>query len=296
MSSESKLRSPAELVTFLLNLPPYSDPKHNLASITHRQNLVKLWKIPPGSKVLEIGCGQGDFTIPLADAVGPTGHVIATDPMPPDYGTPPLALAQEHVKKSPVGKQITFVQTDGQEYLESTSQVFDYVIIAHTAWYFSSPSILPGILAAAVGKAKGVLIAEFSLSASRPGGKPHVLTALATNALESFRDETSWRNLRCALSPTQMIAAAKEAGWILKSEEKRILTPPGERYGWRETVMILKRPNFVDDVEKLGESDKTKKMLLGMRDALQASVDALDGGMDDLVDMDVWAGSFEVKE
>jgi predicted methyltransferase len=104
MSTEAKLRSPEELVTFLLHLPPYSDPKHNLASVTHRQNLVKLWKIPRGAKVLEIGCGQGDFTVPLADAVGPTGHVIATDPMPPDYGTPPLALAQEHGKKSPVGK------------------------------------------------------------------------------------------------------------------------------------------------------------------------------------------------
>ncbi|KAK1753690.1 putative sam-dependent methyltransferase [Echria macrotheca] len=293
----SSLRSPEELVTFLLSLPPYSDPKHNLASVTHRQNLVKLWGIPPGAKVLEIGCGQGDFTVPVADAVGPTGRVVALDPMPGDYGTPPLAKAQAHIKQSPVGEQIEFVQAEGSKYLESTSESFDFVIIAHTAWYFSEPSVLSGILsaAAAPGRTKALLIAEFALTASRPGGAPPVLTALATNALESFRDAASWRNVRCALSPAQITAAAEKEGWTLKGEDKGILTPPDEKYGWRETVMILKRPNFVDDVMALDESDKTKKMLLGMRDALAASVEKLEGGMDAIVNMDAWAVRFEVE-
>ncbi|KAK0654823.1 S-adenosyl-L-methionine-dependent methyltransferase [Cercophora newfieldiana] len=295
-TSTPTLRSPEELVTFLLNLAPYSDPAHNLASITHRQNLVKLWGIPPGATVLEIGCGQGDFTIPLADAVGPTGRVVAIDPMPGDYGTPPLAQAQAHVKASPVGPQIEFLQAEGSEFLKSTTETFDFVIIAHTAWYFSDPSVLSAILsaAAAPGKTKTLLIAEFALTASRPGGNPPILTALATNALESFRDETSWRNLRCALSPAQITAAAEKEGWRLKGEEKGILTPPNEKYGWRETVMILKRQNFVDDVNALEENDKVKKMLLGMRDALAASVERLEGGMGAIVDMDVWAGRFEV--
>ncbi|MFD1673494.1 class I SAM-dependent methyltransferase [Alicyclobacillus fodiniaquatilis] len=39
-------------------------------------------KIQPGSRVLELGCGDGAFTFDggLADAVGPAGDVIATDP------------------------------------------------------------------------------------------------------------------------------------------------------------------------------------------------------------------------
>ena len=288
------LRSPEELVTFLLHLPPYSDPKHNLASITHRQNLVKIWAIPPGAKVLELGCGQGDFTVPLADAVGPTGHVVAADPMPPDYGTPPLAAAQEHVKKSPVGPQIDFVRADSAEYLRSTTESFDFVILAHCVWYFSDPGVLREILLAAAGKTKAVLIAEYALAASRASSVPHVLTALATNALESFRDASSLRNLRCALSPPQIVAAAATAGWALYSEENGILTPAGERYAWRETTMILKRPNYVADVEALDESEKVKSMLLGMKDALAASVSMLDGGIDALVNMDVWAGRFEL--
>jgi predicted methyltransferase len=52
----------------------------------HRLDLVSFWDIAPGSRVLEIGCGQGDCTIVLADAVGHSGHVDAVDPGAPDYG------------------------------------------------------------------------------------------------------------------------------------------------------------------------------------------------------------------
>jgi ubiquinone/menaquinone biosynthesis C-methylase UbiE len=52
----------------------------------HRLELLSFWDIKAGSRVLELGCGQGDCTIPLADAVGETGHVHAVDPGAPDYG------------------------------------------------------------------------------------------------------------------------------------------------------------------------------------------------------------------
>lgn len=59
----------------------------NLGGLDHRINLVKFWGITPGSRVLELGCGQGDCTTVLADAVGPDGHIDAVDPGAPDYGT-----------------------------------------------------------------------------------------------------------------------------------------------------------------------------------------------------------------
>ena len=52
----------------------------------HRRKLVQLWEITPGSRVLEIGCGQGDCTVVLAEAVGENGHVDAVDPGAHDYG------------------------------------------------------------------------------------------------------------------------------------------------------------------------------------------------------------------
>jgi ubiquinone/menaquinone biosynthesis C-methylase UbiE len=50
----------------------------------HRLDLVSFWDIMPGSRV-EIGCGQGDSTIVLADFMGESGHVDAVDSGCPDY-------------------------------------------------------------------------------------------------------------------------------------------------------------------------------------------------------------------
>ena len=52
----------------------------------HRLDLLHHCNIPKGSKVLEIGCGQGDSTTVLADAVGKQGSVVAVDPADLDYG------------------------------------------------------------------------------------------------------------------------------------------------------------------------------------------------------------------
>ena len=54
----------------------------------HRVELVSFWDVKPGSRVLELGCGQGDCTVVIADAVGENGHVDAVDPGAPDYGEP----------------------------------------------------------------------------------------------------------------------------------------------------------------------------------------------------------------
>lgn len=60
--------------------------ENHLAGIEYRQRMLEHWKIPSGSSVLEIGCGQGEFTVCLADAVGPAGRVVAVDPAPAGWG------------------------------------------------------------------------------------------------------------------------------------------------------------------------------------------------------------------
>jgi len=52
----------------------------------HRLDLLKQWNISSGSKVLELGCGQGDCTTVLASAVSEQGRVVAVDPADLDYG------------------------------------------------------------------------------------------------------------------------------------------------------------------------------------------------------------------
>lgn len=60
----------------------------DIGQVKHRFHLINIWLIPPGSRVLEIGCGQGNTMAVLAEIVGSDGHVNAVDPAPGDYGSP----------------------------------------------------------------------------------------------------------------------------------------------------------------------------------------------------------------
>lgn len=57
-----------------------------LSQTKHRLDILQQWDILSGSKVLELGCGQGDTTTVLAAAVGEAGIVVAVDPADLEYG------------------------------------------------------------------------------------------------------------------------------------------------------------------------------------------------------------------
>lgn len=78
--------SPEELSACLLYSTDHLDHQNHLAALEHRQQVLKAWNIPLGATVLEIGPGQGELTVVLADAVGPTGRVVAIDNAPLDWG------------------------------------------------------------------------------------------------------------------------------------------------------------------------------------------------------------------
>ena len=54
----------------------------------HRLKLIRFWRIPPGARVLEIGCGQGDTLAALCFAVGENGFVHGVDLASSGYGSP----------------------------------------------------------------------------------------------------------------------------------------------------------------------------------------------------------------
>jgi len=56
------------------------------AQTLHRIRLLQQWNILTGTKVLELGCGQGDCTTVLACAVGEQGSIVAVDPADLGYG------------------------------------------------------------------------------------------------------------------------------------------------------------------------------------------------------------------
>lgn len=107
--------------------------------LQHRLALVDAFQIKEGMRVLEIGCGQGDTTVALADAVGQSGHIVAIDLASPHYGAPiTLGEAAQTIKDSVLGSRIDFhFETDFLDLqLENT---FDAAILSHCSWYFKNP-------------------------------------------------------------------------------------------------------------------------------------------------------------
>ncbi|MCH7322042.1 class I SAM-dependent methyltransferase [Solibacillus sp. MA9] len=110
--------------------------------LTHRIALVEEFNIEKGMRVLEIGCGQGDTTVALADAVGQTGKVVAIDIAAPHYGAPiTLGEASDTIKQSPLGSRIDFhYETDFLAF--NTAEMFDVIVLSHCSWYFARPQQL----------------------------------------------------------------------------------------------------------------------------------------------------------
>jgi tRNA A58 N-methylase Trm61 len=124
-------------------------PVQQVAQLQFRQRLVESWDVSPGQKLLEIGCGQGDATIVLADAVGPQGHVTAIDRADPSYGAPVnLGDSAQHLEKGPLGNRILFNFNLNvlEDKVDLQPGQFDAVILALCTWYFEDLEELESVL------------------------------------------------------------------------------------------------------------------------------------------------------
>ncbi|KID99576.1 SAM-dependent methyltransferase, partial [Metarhizium majus ARSEF 297] len=268
------------------------DPKHlavEIGQAEHRIGLVNSWQIQQGSRVLEIGCGQGTCTAVLAEAVGPEGHVDAVDPGPPDYGAPlTLAQAQAHLSAGPVGDRITWYHAEPVRFLaENPGARWDFVVLAHCIWYFDGPDTLGEMLAALRGRAAGLLVAEYALTARERAAVPHVMAAVARAALEAH-NKASEANIRCLLGPLSIKDAAARAGWALDKEEVHV---PGVALldGSWETGTV-KSKWFLEEIDKYITDVTLKTTLLSAREAVVGAVGLLNG--EKVRTMDVWVSRF----
>ncbi|KAB5547071.1 S-adenosyl-L-methionine-dependent methyltransferase [Coniochaeta sp. 2T2.1] len=266
-----------------------------LSQARHRINLLNAWSsIFPGSRVLELGCGQGTCTAVLAEAVGPSGHVDAVDPASLDYGSPfTLGEAQACLSQGPVGVggRITFHQRDPVEFLKENEGKWDVAVLAHCIWYFRSAKEVGDVLAALRGRVDRVLIAEYALHASEREAVPHVLATVARAALEAHRKDSD-ENIQTVLSPVGIRELAEGAGWKVVREETVVPEPELSDGGWETGSVVSK--GYLEDVEKGVEDERVKAMLRSARDAVVAAVDGI-GGVGKVRTMDVWVATLEAQ-
>ena len=77
--------------------------------------------VVPGSRVADVGCGMGYFTVAMAELVGPTGHVQAVDLQPQQ-----LRVAERRCRRAKVADRVRFVEASADS-LGLTGQV-DFVL------------------------------------------------------------------------------------------------------------------------------------------------------------------------
>ncbi|KZT51284.1 S-adenosyl-L-methionine-dependent methyltransferase [Calocera cornea HHB12733] len=296
--SEIRMSMPSASQIASLSLhPPNSTNAVQLAQTEERIALLAHWPVPPGSTVLELGCGQGDCTAVLATAVGEAGRVVAVDPAPLSYGSPyTLGQAQSHLSSGPLGPRIQWVQASPLQYLSSlpaprpsSPAAFDVAVLAHCLFYFTSPSLIQSTFAALKGHAKRMCVAEWSLVASEREAQPHVLAVLAQAALEC-RKPSSSSNVRTVLSPKRIKALAEAAGWALESEAS-VLPGPDVLDGQWEVSAVMS-PRFESQVGEAVKDERERGVVEAMRDAVAAALEGVDGGVKGVRAMDAWVGVF----
>ncbi|KAJ0295952.1 hypothetical protein COL5a_011626 [Colletotrichum fioriniae] len=317
----SQSSSPSPLLLSLAKSYPH-DPSHLhkvlLPQLTHRLRLASLWSIAPDTRVLDIGCGQGDSALVLSHAVAPlsitpdgdatntvnpgpdpgsapAGHITALDPAPGDYGSPyTLAQSQSHISSSPYGAAITFHQSDAPFYLTShPSEIFDAATLCHSLWYFPSGAAISSLFEALYrSNISKLCFAEYALRARTAAQKPHELAVAAQKRFYALRAgaekgfSLDQGNVRGALAPEEIVVLAEGAGW--KVRERGVVDTPGLLDGQWEVGAVLEA-SWTEEVVAEGLGKGAEEELLGYVRQIRDAVEEVKGGGGKVETMDaVW--------
>ena len=190
-------------------------PEVQLVQTSMRKRVVDAWGIRPGSRILEIGCGQGDLTAVLAHACGPQGHVEAFDLAPPGYGAPvTIGDSADYLLRSPLGSRITFhLGCDlfaGE--IAFSQDAFDYAVFAHCSWYFDSIERLKCSLNGIRPWARRLCLSEWDLVPRESSQLAHALAVLIQGQVEAFRRDSS-SNIRTPATREALEGLLRDSGW-----------------------------------------------------------------------------------
>jgi SAM-dependent methyltransferase len=187
----------------------------DLAQRRYREALAAGWDIQPGTRILEIACGQGDMSAVLAQAVGDTGHVTGVDIASPEYGAPlTLGEATALLQAGPLGERLTFrFQTDLlDDAITFPPDAFDAVVLAHGAWYFADLEQLRATLQRVRQWAPLLHFAEWDLEPQTFTQIPHLIAVLLQGLIEGYHPNSA-ANVRTPFSRPQFHALLAGTGW-----------------------------------------------------------------------------------
>lgn len=185
--------------------------------LKHRSQLIKAFQIEKGMKVLEIGCGQGDTTVVLADAVGPTGHIVAIDIASTEYGAPiTLGEASNTISQSPLGQIIDFhYETD---FLQMVfDEKFDVVVLSHCSWYFQNIELLKNYMQKIRQVADRICFAEWDIDYTLDAQRAHFCAANIAVLYTAFTENDG--NIQNLFHKTQIKELMLSEGFTINIEQ-----------------------------------------------------------------------------
>jgi SAM-dependent methyltransferase len=208
--------------TILKCMPP-NNVNSNIQRIQtdHRLKLAEFWNIKEGSRVLEIGCGQGDTTAVLAYLVGESGFVLGVDIASPDYGSPlTLGDSIDYIKNSYLGKriEIDFEFDVLSPDVDFPKNYFDVIVFSHSSWYLKSVEELHDILKKIKKWGKSLCFSEWDTRINTIEQFPHFLSVLIQAQNECFKKD-SLSNVRTMFTPNDVRVVSERAGWNIIAEK-----------------------------------------------------------------------------
>jgi len=206
--------------TIVSYMAPSIDTNIQRVQTGHRLKLAEFWNIKEGSKVLEIGCGQGDTSAVLAYLVGGKGFVHAIDIASPTYGSPvTLGDSFTYLKNSSIGErlQVNFNMDILSGEVDFPDNHFDVIVLSHCSWYLKSVEELMDTLKMLRKWGRKLCFAEWDARFNTLEQYPHFLSVLIQAQYECFMDD-SLSNVRTLFTPDDVKACAGIAGWQIKDD------------------------------------------------------------------------------
>jgi ubiquinone/menaquinone biosynthesis C-methylase UbiE len=118
------------------------------------EQLLKALDLQPGEAVCDMGCGNGFYTLKLAELVGPTGKVFAVD-----IQSPMLAMLRAEMRKSRIKNIRPLLGTPVDPRLEPES--VDLMLLVDVYHEFSHPEQMLAAIRASLKPRGRVALVEF---------------------------------------------------------------------------------------------------------------------------------------
>lgn len=237
----------------------------------HRLKLSEFWGIKKGSRVLEIGCGQGDTTAVLAYLVGEEGLVHGVDIASPSYGSPiTLGDSADYLMRSMLGKQIKidFEMDILSPKVDFPENSFDFIVLSHCSWYFKSSVELKELLTKIRRWGKKLCYAEWDSRINTIEQLPHFLAILIQAQYECFK-EYSTSNVRTLFTPTDVKDVVEKSGWSIIKEQS-ISSNALQDGKWEVDLTLNEYQSGLDDIS--GIPSKLKSLIKSEVNLLEESI------------------------